>query len=92
MSTSTLCLDVMPMFMLINDISVYLHALNLLFVLYYHHVYERGRSSENMISSRGFNHKKFSSYFCSVLLLVLSPKTLFSLFPLVLLILRAVGA
>jgi hypothetical protein len=75
---------------------VYLHILNLLFVLYYHHVYERGRSSENMIPSPVFNHKKLSSYFCTVLLSVFKTKnhkkTLFSLFPLVLLILRAIGA
>jgi hypothetical protein len=30
---------------------VYLNALNLSFVLYYHHVYERGRSGETMILS-----------------------------------------
>jgi hypothetical protein len=40
-----------------------LYALNLSVVLYYHHVYYRGRSSESMIPSPAFNHKKFLSYF-----------------------------
>jgi hypothetical protein len=75
---------------------VYLYALNLTFVLYYHHVYERDRLTKNMIPSRVFNHKKFYNYFCTVLLSVFLiqklPKALFSLFTLVLLILQAVGA
>jgi hypothetical protein len=74
---------------------MYLHALNLSFIIYYHYVYERGRSSENM-NSLAFNHKKFSSYFCTILLLLLqtykSPKNLFPLFPLNLLNLRVVSA
>jgi hypothetical protein len=49
---------------------VCLHALNLLFVLYYHRVYESGRSGETMILGPAFNHKKFS-YLCMILLLVL---------------------
>jgi hypothetical protein len=48
-----------------------LYAFNLLFVLYYHHVYQGGRSGETMIPIPAFNHKKFSSYFSSILLLVL---------------------
>jgi hypothetical protein len=59
------------MFMLINDYLVCLHAFNLSFVLYYHHIYESGRSGETMIPNLVFNHMKFSSYFCTVLLLVL---------------------
>jgi hypothetical protein len=51
-----------------------LHALSLSFVLYYHHVYERGRSSETVISWPAFSHKKFSSYFYVVLLVVVKPK------------------
>jgi hypothetical protein len=37
---------------------VYLHALNFSFVLYYHHVYDRGRSNETVILGPAFSHKK----------------------------------
>jgi hypothetical protein len=49
---------------------VCLHALKLLFMIYYYHVYERGRSSETVILGPIFSHKKFSSYFYVVLFLV----------------------
>jgi hypothetical protein len=44
---------------------VCLYALNLSFLLYYHHVYKRGRSSETMIPVL-CSHKKVSSYFYAV--------------------------
>jgi hypothetical protein len=37
---------------------VSLHALSLLFIFHYHHVYEKGRSSETMILGPVFSHKK----------------------------------
>jgi hypothetical protein len=42
---------------------MYLHALNLSFVLHYHHVYERGRSSETMISGPVLAIRKVFCYF-----------------------------
>jgi hypothetical protein len=53
---------------------VCLHALNLLFVLYYHHVYEIGRSSETVILGPAFSHKKFSSYYYDTLLVAVKPE------------------
>jgi hypothetical protein len=42
---------------------VCLHAFNLSFVFYYHHVYERGRSSKNIIPDPVLAIRKFRSYF-----------------------------
>jgi hypothetical protein len=62
---------------------VWLHALNLSSVLYYHHVYARGRLSETMILSPSFSHKKFSSYFMLFYFQYLMAATLFFKMPLV---------
>jgi hypothetical protein len=43
-------------------------------MLYYHHVYDRGRSSETMILGLAFSHKKFFSYFYVVLLAAVKPE------------------
>jgi hypothetical protein len=53
---------------------VCLRALNLLFVVYYHHVYERGRSSENMNPGPVLSIRKFPSYFYDVLLAGVKPE------------------
>jgi hypothetical protein len=42
---------------------MYLHAFNLLFVLYYHYVYERGRSSKTMIPGPILAIRKVLCYF-----------------------------
>jgi hypothetical protein len=69
---SIICLDVMSIFMPINYILSVCMLLS--FVLYYYHVYERGRSSETMILSPDFSHKKFSSYFMLFYIQYLKPE------------------
>jgi putative flippase GtrA len=68
---ATLCQNMTPMIMLISYILCICIAFNFSFVLHYHHVYERGRSSETHNSWPHYSHKIFPCYlydFLSVLL------------------------